>query len=106
MKVSEEKLADMKTNLWTLLSIVGKWVSKGHYNLVVRHSTSLTWIYDMIRSDYDIQTKGIHFFNIIDLEYEPEKHTPVSYYNSYRITIVNNLAKNGDDIKYKNNERL
>ena len=60
----------------------------------------------MIRSDYDIQTKGIHFFNIIDLEYEPEKHTPVSYYNSYRTTIVNNLAKNGDIIKYKNNERL
>ena len=47
----------------------------------------------MIKSDYDIQTKGIHFFNIIGLKYEPEKHTPVSYYNSYRTTIVNNLAK-------------
>ena len=29
---NEEKLADMRTNLRTLLSIVGKCVSEGHYN--------------------------------------------------------------------------
>ena len=29
---NEEKLADMRTNLQTLLSIVGKCVSEGHYN--------------------------------------------------------------------------
>ena len=59
--LDQEKLADIQTNLRTLLSIVGKCVSEGHYNSVVRHSTSLTWIYDMIRSDYDIQSNGINF---------------------------------------------
>ena len=104
--LDEEKLADIQTNLRTLLSIVGKCVSEGHYNSVVRHSTSLSWIYDMIRSDYDIQSKGIHFFNVIDIKYDPDKFTAVSFYNSYRTIIVNNLAKNGDIIKYKNDEVL
>ena len=96
----------MRTSLRTLLAIVGKCVSEGHYNSVVRHSTSLRWIYDMLKSDYDIQSKGIHFFHIIGLKYEPEKVTPVAFYNQYRTIVVNNLAKAGDVIKHKNNEAL
>ena len=52
---SDDKLDNIRTSLRTVLSIVGKCVSEGHYNSVVRHSTSLTWIYNMLRSDYDIQ---------------------------------------------------
>merc|ERR1719318_884834 len=50
--------------LRTVLSIVGKCVSLGHYDSVMRNSTSMQWIYDMLRNDYDIQKKGIHFFNL------------------------------------------
>ena len=103
---NEEKLADLRVNLRTVLAIVGKCVSEGHYNSVVRHSTSLQWIYDTIRSDYNIQTKGIHFLNVIDLNYDSEIHTPVSFYNEYRTLVVNNLARAGDVLKYKNNENL
>ena len=103
---NEEKLSDIRVHLRTVLAIVGKCVSEGHYNTVVRHSTSLEWIYDTIRSDYDIQTKGIHLLNIIDLKYDPDVHTAVAFYNEYRSIIVNNLAKNGDIIKYKNNEHM
>ena len=44
---NKEKLAELRT-LRTLLAIVGKCVSEGHYNSVVRHSTSLTWMYNML----------------------------------------------------------
>ena len=103
---NEEKLSDMRVNLRTVLAIVGKCVAEGHYNSIIRHSTSLQWIYDTLRSDYNIQTKGIHFLNIIELKYDPETQTPVAFYNEYRTIIVNNLAKNGDTIKYKNEGNL
>ena len=103
---NEEKLAELRVNLRTVLAIVGKCVSQGHYNSVVRHSTSLNWIYDTLKADYDIQAKGIHFFHVLDVKYEQDKHTPVAFYNQYRNIIINNLAKAGDTLKYKNNQLL
>ena len=96
----------LRNSLRTVLSLVGKCVSQGHYNSVVRHSTSLKWIYDMLRSDYDIQQKGIHFFNLLDVKYDQSKMTPIAFYNQYRTIVSNNLAKRGDTLKYKNNEEL
>ena len=100
------KLDNLRTSLRTVLSIVGKCVSEGHYSSVVRHSTSLEWIYNMLRCDYDIESKGIHFLNILEAKYDSNKVTPIAFYNSYRTIISNNLAKAGDTIKYKNNEVL
>ena len=93
-------------DLRTVLSIVGKCVSQGHYDAVVRHSTSMESIYDMLRCDYDIQQKGIHFMNILDMKYDPVKHTPIAFYNEYRNVITNNLCRKNDIIKYKGNFRL
>ena len=95
------KLKQRSRDLRTILSIVGKCVSQGHYDAVVRHSTSLESIFTMLRCDYDIQQKGIHFLNIIDLKYDPAKSTPIAFYNQYRTLISNNLAKADDVIKYK-----
>ena len=106
LEANDEKLDKIRTSLRTVLSIIGKCVSEGHYTSVIKHSTSLTWIYNMLRSDYDIQNKGVHFFNILEIKYDPAKHTPVAFYNLYRTIISNNLAKRGDSIKYKNNEVL
>ena len=103
---NEDKLDNIRISLRTVLSIVGKCVSEGHYNSVIKHATSLEWIYNMLRADYDIQNKGVHFFNILEAKYDAEKHTPIAFYNFYRTIIANNLAKNGDILKYKNNERL
>ena len=44
---NEAFLKNIRKNLRTALSIVGKCVSQGHYNSVVQHSTSLEWIYKM-----------------------------------------------------------
>ena len=49
---NEEKLDSIRTNLRTVLSIVGRCVSEGHYTSVIKHSTSLAWIYNMLRCDY------------------------------------------------------
>ena len=43
---------------------------------------------------------------MLDVKYEQDKHTPVAFYNQYRNIIINNLAKAGDTLKYKNNQLL
>ena len=100
------KLKIRQRQLRTVLSVVGKCVSIGHYDSVMRNSTSLQWIYEMLRCDYDIQKKGIHFFNLLDLKYDPAKLTPTAFYNQYRTLITGNLAKKNDVIKYKGNVGL
>ena len=85
----EAHLRTVRTKLRTVLSIIGKCVSEGHYNTVIRHSTSLEWIYTTLRCDYNIQKRGIHFFNILDVKFDASKDTPVSFYNKYRTIIVN-----------------
>ena len=100
------KLKIRQRQLRTVLSVVGKCVSIGHYDSVMRNSTSLQWIYDMLRCDYDIQKKGIHFFNLLDLKHDPAKLTPTAFYNQYRTLITGNLAKKNDVIKYKGNVGL
>ena len=96
----------MRTKLRTVLSIIEKCVSEGHYNTIIRHSTSLEWIYSTLRCDYNIQKRGIHFFNILDVKFDAARDTPISFYNKYRTIIVNNLSKAGEIIKYKNEQPL
>ena len=55
--LAEDNLAALPTRraqLRTFLSIVAKACDVNHYNVVTRHSTSLQWIYDKLREDYDI----------------------------------------------------
>ena len=100
------RLKDRVRDLRTVLSIVGKCVSQGHYEAVVRHSTSIESIFKDLRCDYDIQQKGIHFLNILDLHYDSSKYTPIAFYNMYRTLISNNMAKRDDVIKYKSETML
>ena len=60
----------------------------------------------MLRCDYDIQQKGIHFYNILDLQYDSAKVTPIAFYNQYRTMITNNLSRRNDVIKFKDNLTL
>ena len=83
-----------------------KTVSVNHYSTIMQHSTSLQWIYHKIREDYDIQTKGIYLFNILDLKYDHTTMTPNGYYNQYRTVMMTNLAKREDIIKYKSETPL
>ena len=76
------------------------------YAGIVRHATSLEWVYNKVREDYDIQTKGIHFLNIVDLEYNKETKTPAGFYNEYRTVILNNIGRRNEVIHWNNDREL
>ena len=98
----EEHLPKIRRELRQFITLVAKYVHMDYYNPIVRHSTSLQWVYKKIREDYDIQQQGIHFLNILDIVYDPTAQTtPIGFYNSYRSHIMGNMAKKGDVILWK-----
>ena len=102
--VAPDAAADLpvrRTELRTFLSIIAKSCDIHHYNVVMRHSTRLQSIYDKLREDYDIQNKGIHFFHLLDLQYQPGT-SAIGFYNQYRNLIITNLKKRGDQIEWQN----
>ena len=74
-------LAKRRRQLKTFLGQVAKCAGQHMYATIVCHATSLNWIYERIRQDYDIQQKGIHFLNITDLRYDAHTKTLASFYN-------------------------
>ena len=50
----EELLTKRRRELKTFLGQVARAASKNMYATIVRHATSLQWIYNRIREDYDI----------------------------------------------------
>ena len=89
----QELLVKRRRQLKRFLGQVAQCTSKNLYAAIVRHATSLEWIYTKIREDYDIQKKGIHFLNIVELKYDPEKKTPAGFYNEYRTIVINNVGR-------------
>ena len=61
----EKTLLLLNTHLKVFLSLIAKCVSDGHHATVMNYSTSLNWIFEELRKDYNIQAKGIHFLNLI-----------------------------------------
>ena len=86
----EPDLAARNRHLKMFLSLIAKCVSDGHHTMVMQHSTSLEYIFEELRKDYDIQAKGIHFLNLIELKYDESSMTPIAFYNQYRTIIINN----------------
>ena len=58
-------LEDRNRDLTLFLSLIAKTVTENHYGVVMENSISLQSIYNMLRTDYNIQTKGIHFLNCL-----------------------------------------
>jgi hypothetical protein len=97
------ELPARRLELKTFLSIIAKSWDIHHYNVVMRHSTSVAGIYKKLREDYDIQNKGIHFFNLLDMQYQPGA-SAVGFYNEYRNIVITNLKKRGDHIEWMDHE--
>ena len=99
---TEDKLVDHRRDLRQFISIVAKYVHIDYYKPIIKHSSSLKWIYKKIREDYDIQTQGIHFFNLLDLTWDcTGQQTAIGFYNQYRSMIISNLAAKGTHVKWK-----
>ena len=104
--VLAELLSNRRRELRTFIGQIAKAASKNMYAGIVRHSTSLEWVYNKLREEYDIQTKGIHFLNIINLKYDPDTKTPAGFYNEYRTVILNNVGRRNEVIQWNNNRAL
>ena len=104
--VLAELLSKRRRELRTFIGQIAKVASKNMYAAIFRHSISLEWVYQKLREEYDIQTKGIHFLNIIDLQYDPETKTPAGFYNEYRTVILNNVGRTGEIIHWNGNNAL
>ena len=54
-------LPKIRKDLRQFISLIAKYVNNDYYNPIIRHSTSLEWIYKKLREDHDIQQQGVHF---------------------------------------------
>ena len=97
-----QKLVIRNMDLRLFLSLIAKTLPKSRYGTVMQHCTSLKWVYNQIRQDYDIQARGIHVLNILDLKFDKSTMKPIGFYNQYRSVVMNNMAQRDDPIKYKN----
>ena len=89
-----ENLDEIQIELEQFLSIIAKYVHNDLYEPIMRHATSLDWVYNKIREDYSIQQQGIHFLQLLDLKYDPTEETScMGFYNQYRGIIMGNLLK-------------
>ena len=88
------------------LSLVAKCVSENHYLEIIRHATSLTWVFDLIKRDYDLKITGIDFLNLSDIKYEPETMTPAAYFQKVKSHIMANTARAGQVIQHINDQPL
>ena len=102
----DELLDKRRRQLKTFLGQIAKCSSKNLYTTIIRHATSLEWIYRKIREEFDIQQKGVHFLNIIELKYHPDTHTPSGFYNQYRSVLLNNVARRNDIIRWNDNHQM
>ena len=68
---------------------------------VTNSSTSLNWIFDYLKKHYGLETKGANFMNIADHCFKAG--TPYqTFYKQYRASFLDNLRKQGDVVKYRN----
>ena len=87
-------LAKFITHIATLCHI-------NEHDDVTIHSTSLDWIFDYLKKHYGLETKGANFMNIA--EHVFKKGTSYqTFYKQYKASFVDNLRKQGDKVKYKN----
>ena len=84
------------------LTIIAGCCSKDQYMLVIRQATSLDWIWSELQIIYQHEHKGKQFLGIVDINWNPDKDSAISIYNSYRAKIMENLKPAGTTIQWKN----
>lgn len=71
--------------------------------MIINQASSLNWIWEELTIIYQHQHKGKEFLAIADLDYNPAEQSPISFCNSYRAKIMENLKPAGTTVKWKNN---
>ena len=97
-----DKLNARRRQLNNYLTIIAGCCSKDQYMLVIRQATSLEWIWSELQIIYQHEHKGKQFLGIVDINWDPDKDSAISIYNSYRAKIMENLKPAGTAIQWKN----
>ena len=90
-------------DLNNFITIIAGCCARDHYMMIIKQSTSLKWIWEELTVIYHHQHKGKEFLTIADLSYDPSEQSPLSFYNSYRAKILENLKPAGTTVKWKSN---
>ena len=72
---------------------------------ITMQSTSLAWIFDYLSKHYGLETKGANFLKIASISFNKgDQHQ--TFYKQYRASFIDNLRKEGDLVKFKNEQAL
>ena len=72
---------------------------------IIRCSTSFTWIVDYLKQHYNIENRGEHFLDVVDVVFTNDM-SHQTFYKQFRAGFLDNLRRRGDRLSYKNNEQL
>ena len=99
-------LEDRQRELNNFITIIAGCCARDQYMMIIKQATSLKWIWEELTLIYQHQHKGKEFLSIADLEYNPSEYSPMSFYNSYRAKLLENMKPAGTVLKWKNNLTL
>ena len=72
---------------------------------IVRCSTSMEWIFKYLRQHYNLESRGEHFLDVLDVAYSQDLPYQ-TFYKQFRAGFLDNLRKRGDRLLYKGNIQL
>ena len=84
-------LEDRQRELNNFITIIAGCCARDQYMMIIKQATSLKWIWEELTLIYQHQHKGKEFLSIADLEYNPSEYSPMSFYNSYRAKLLENM---------------
>ena len=68
-------------------------------------STSFDWIIRYLRQHYNLENRGEHFLDVVNVVYSQDVPYQ-TFYKQFRAGFLDNLRKRGDRLAYKNNVQL
>ena len=111
LKTKEEKdskLTQRRTDLHTMLNIIGSKVDQYDYDDVLNVSTSLESIWIILEQTYDIGRKGVQFLELQNIHFE-KNESPAKFYKKVYHLVMDNLYKRDESFnnsKMESNEKL
>ena len=89
------RLAERNRQLDKMLNIIASLVHANDIDDIKDDSTSLLWIRQYLQRRYNIETKGVNFLRIAQINFKAGSDAQV-FYKEFRSAFVENLRKAGD----------
>ena len=98
-------LNNRNAQLGRMLQHIVSFVHYNEANDIDMSSTSVEWIFKYLRQHYNIEPKGANFLRITEHSYTPGT-LPQVFYKKFKASFVENLRKQGEEMKHKGGARL